>query len=99
MRLKPFLPTMFLLACCSFGATGCATSTPQQLTIPVPDSLRLPCASPDPSGVVSVSDLAAHSIRQEAALVVCDQARGSLVKLIDAQAQIAKPKRKRFLLF
>jgi hypothetical protein len=93
MRLRHCLPTIFLLTCLLAGATGCATSTPQ-LTILVPDSLRQPCASPSPDGVVTVSDLAAHSIRQESALVVCDKARGALVDLIDAQAAIVAPKRR-----
>lgn len=72
--------------------TSCATPTPS-LHVKVPESLRANCASPDPSSVSTVGDLAAHSVRQEAALQVCDAKRSALVSIIEAANEAVKKKR------
>lgn len=54
--------------------------------------LRDPCPRPDRPAAPSVGELAAFSVRQEAALVVCEARKDAAVALIDAQAAlIARP--------
>lgn len=69
---------------------------PKGPTITVPDSLRAKCQSPDPSGVSTVGDLAAHSVRQEAAIRICDERREALVGIIDGANKAQEPKKKLF---
>jgi hypothetical protein len=60
------------------------------LSVPVAESLRETC--PRPQGVEavrSVGDLAAFSVRQEAALAVCDARREALVLTVDAHNALA----------
>ena len=79
--------TPFLLTCSlagALGSTGCAHRPPLLLTVPVADSLRATCAGPPTTGVASVGDLAAFSIRQEAALAVCDARREAVLAAVDA---------------
>ena len=65
------------------GLTGCA-GLPTPPTLTVPQTFRTECAGPATAGVATVGDLAAWSIRQEAALQTCDAKRAGLVALIDA---------------
>lgn len=62
---------------------GCAHQ-PAKLQIPVPQSLREPCERPNPESVQTVGDLAAYSIRQDAAIKTCSSPGDALVSLIDA---------------
>jgi hypothetical protein len=69
------------------ASTACAgrTPSPPLLTIPVAESLRAPCPRPDGvEAVRTVGELAAFSVRQEAALAVCDARREALVAGADA---------------
>ena len=76
---------------CGLGLAACGTV--QAPTTPiVPQAFREPCKRPDPSSVATVGDLASFSIRQDAALSVCDSARSALVQIIDGIQP--KPKRK-----
>lgn len=94
--MKPALAAL----CAGFLATGCATATaPPILTIPVSPLLREACPRPDFQAVQTVGELAAFSVRQEAAVGVCDARRAAAVAVIDAtnalSAQMAerlKPK-------
>jgi hypothetical protein len=71
--------------CAGFLATGCATATaPPILTIPVSPVLREACPRPDFQAVQTVGELAAFSVRQEAAVAVCDARRSAAVAVIDA---------------
>lgn len=87
--LLPFAPLLLLpLASCA-GKPPPLTS----LVIPVAQSLREPCPRPA-AEFVTVGDLAAFTVRQEAAISICDARRGAAVATIDAanamQAQLAK---------
>ena len=87
MKSKPLLmqgaPLMRLaLLCGALSVSAC--STPGSLTVPVADSLRHPCLAPDDSWVVTVGDMEAFSLQQDAALVACDARRDALVQAIDA---------------
>lgn len=95
MLSKPHrgLTRLFLPMCLTLGAlvsTGCATTQP--LTINVPDTLRAACERPSHIGVDSVGELAAFSVRQEAALAVCDGRREAVVALVDAHRGIVTPR-------
>jgi hypothetical protein len=70
---------------------GCAHQ-PSPLTINVPDSLRSPCERPAIEGVKTVGDLAAVSIRQEAALSVCDARKSAVIAIVDAYKAVVDPK-------
>jgi hypothetical protein len=52
---------------------------------PLPANLKTPCASGDPSGVETVSDLEKFSLGQEAALQTCEAKRAALVELLTAK--------------
>ena len=92
---KPKRP--FRLTCCATGllaSTACATTPepPAPLPpIPVAQVLRDPCPRPDRPAAPTVGELAAFSVRQEAALGVCEARKDAAVALIDAQARAAKP--------
>lgn len=63
------------------------------------ETLRQDCPRPDGvEAVKTVGELAAFSVRQEAALAVCDARRGALVQSVDAHnalaAQMAAPGRR-----
>ena len=75
----------------SMGLTGCA-SLPPPLTITIPAMLREPCPRPDTAGVETVGDLAAFSVRQEAALSVCNDRRQALVDIINEHGRIVAPR-------
>jgi len=88
-----------LLAC-----VGCTSlpQTPPLLTIPVAENLRKKCPFAEGADAVrTVGDLAAFSIQQEAALLVCEARREALVAGIDAHnalaAQLAQQPKRRFL--
>ena len=53
--------------------------------------LRDPCPRPDRPAAPTVGELAAFSVRQEAAIGVCEARKDAVVALIDAQAKAAKP--------
>jgi hypothetical protein len=87
--------------CAAFLVTGCATATgPMTLTIPVSPVLREACPRPDFQAVQTVGELAAFSVRQEAAVAVCNERRAAAVAVIDAanamgaqMAQQLKPRK------
>jgi hypothetical protein len=59
--------------------------SPPLLTIPVAESLRTQCPRPEGvEAVRTVGELAAFSVRQEAALAVCDARREALIAGVDA---------------
>lgn len=89
----PARPTPFRLTCSLVGAlasTGCAHRPPPLLTVPIADSLRAPCAGPPTESVATIGDLAAFSIRQEAALAVCDARREAVIGAVDAHNAVLK---------
>lgn len=94
---------LFAMSGCALSASCATKASPSPfLSIPVAENLRTNCPPADnPEAVQTVGDLAAFSIRQEAALQVCDARRGALVATIDAAnamaAQVAAKPRKRFL--
>jgi len=65
------------------GLTGCA-GLPTSPRLMVPATFRAECAGPATLGISTVGDLAAFSVRQEAALQTCEAKRAGLVALIDA---------------
>lgn len=68
------------------GLGGCATMQPSPPLLP--PSLTSPCPRPAPEAVQTVGDLAAFSVRQDAALIACDAKRAALVAIVQV-----KPKR------
>jgi hypothetical protein len=72
--------------CAAFLVTGCATATytAPPILIPVSPVLREPCPRPDFQAVQTVGELAAFSVRQEAAVAVCNERRAAAVAVIDA---------------
>ncbi|MEM9964599.1 MAG: hypothetical protein AAGC58_04550 [Asticcacaulis sp.] len=52
------------------------------MTIIAPPSALEACVSPDPATVVTVTDLAAHSVAQEAVIQSCEAKRRALVEVI-----------------
>lgn len=72
------------------GLPGCA-SLPTSPRVMVPQTFRTECVGPATSGVATVGDLAAWSIRQEAALQTCEAKRAGLVALIDAAQPVKRP--------
>lgn len=76
-----------LLISCLAGAlasTACAARPPLVLTVPVADSLRAPCPRPAADAVRTAGDLAAFSIRQEAAIGLCEARRDAVLAVVDA---------------
>jgi hypothetical protein len=67
---------MMLLSACVHQA--------EQARGPLPEMLRSVCERPDAAQVKTIGDLAAFSLRQEAALSVCDGRRAALVAIADA---------------
>lgn len=72
-----------LLVGMALALSACAHQ-PTKFQIPVPQSLRDPCERPNPESVQTVGDLAAYSIRQDAAIKTCSSRGDALVELIDA---------------
>ena len=72
------------------ASTGCA-GVPTSPRVMVPQTFRTECAGPATAGVATVGDLAAFSIRQEAALQTCEAKRAGLVALIDAAQPVKRP--------
>lgn len=66
------------------SAAGCSTPPSPPLTVPVAQSLRAKCQPADDSTVVTVGDLAALTLAQDAVIVSCDARRQALVDAIDA---------------
>lgn len=69
---------------------GCATvqTTPR---IELGEALRAPCEQPaGKEDVKTVSDLASFSIRQDAALRICEEKRKGLASILDAVSAPAK---------
>lgn len=73
--------------------SGCAKPPPPAPIAQVPESLRAKCPRPDPAGVVTVSDVLAFSIHQEAAISICETKKDAAVAIIDAANEAQKPKR------
>lgn len=71
--------------------SGCA-KPPAPVPIPVPESLRAKCPRPDPASVATVSDVLAFSIRQDAAIGICEAKKEAAVAFIDANNELQKPK-------
>lgn len=87
-------PGLTLLSLAMFlmlGVGGCNATAPRA-TLTIPQSLRAPCERPDPQGVATVGELAGYSIKQDAAIAVCDARRAAVVAIVDG-AQ-AKPKKR-----
>jgi hypothetical protein len=60
------------------------------LTLPVAEVLREACPRPEGAEAVrTVGELAAFSVRQEAALAICDARREALVQGVDAHNVLA----------
>jgi hypothetical protein len=91
--LRPFLLAFGLLPLTLLPGCAGKPPLPMGLKIPVAQSLREPCPRPE-AEFVTVGDLAAFTVRQEAAISICDARRGAAVATIDAanamQAQFAK---------
>ena len=89
-------PTRRCLSLCATAGllafAGCASPSrePLLLTLPVAESLREACPRPGEAETVrTVGDLAAFSVRQEAALAICDARREALVQGVDAHNALA----------
>ncbi len=87
-----------ILLCSGIGAlalSACASPTPPPLLmVPVARSLREPCPRPAPEAVVTAGDLAAFSLRQEAALSICEARRAALVSVADAHNAAVRDRRR-----
>ena len=72
------------LLCLSFAAslTGCA-ARPRAVTVTLPPSVREPCRGADAAGVVSVQDIAAFALQEEAAVQACEAKRAAAVATVD----------------
>ena len=91
---------------CAIGlaaSTACATrplAAAPALQLPVAATLRAPCPRPDRPDAMDVGALAAFSIRQEAALNVCEARKDAAVGVIDAGnaalGALAKPAPRRW---
>lgn len=87
------LPLTFALLG-ALALTACATPRPQGLQIEIPPSLRSDCErAAGADEVQTQGDLAAFSIRQEAAVGVCNVKREGLVNIIDEHNRIVTPPR------
>lgn len=78
------------LAGCAFGGSR----SPPPLTVPVSPLLREPCPRPERPAAdgLTVGLLALFSIRQEAAISVCDARRAALVETIDLAGKVTRPR-------
>lgn len=83
MLKPPPIPNVRTLSLClMLGAaalTGCA---PKRVTLIAPPSTLEPCVSPDPSSVTTLTEMATHSIAQEAVIQACEAKRKALASLI-----------------
>jgi len=84
-RLTLLLPLVF-----AASLSGCATVQP--VTINIPQTLREPCARAEITALGTVGELGALVVRQEAAVAVCDARRQAVVSIVDAHAQIVRPR-------
>ena len=71
--------------------SGCAS--PKALTINIPPTLREPCARAEISALGTVGDLGGLIVRQEAAVAVCEARRAAVVAIVDAHAEVTKPRK------
>ena len=92
-KLRGLIP-LFPLLSLMLGLGACATKTPLRPTLNIPASLREACERPNPEGVKTIGDLAAFSLRQDAAISVCEAKRRAVVEIVDG-VQV-RPKRKRW---
>lgn len=88
VRLTRFLKVFFLAG--PLVLAGCATA-PQSSKILLPDAFRQPCVGPATDGVLTIGDLAAFSLRQEAELQACEAKRAGIVDLVDKGQKPLKP--------
>lgn len=86
-----------LVGLAALALTACQTIAPRPATLILPESLRSPCERPDPSKVSTVGDLAGFSLKQDAAISICDARRKAVVEIVDAANP--KPRRKLFGVF
>lgn len=92
MRHAPQYATVLV----AFLVAACAT-TPTPPLIQIPPSLKAECERPDPSNVATIGDLAVFSLKQDAAIRVCDAKREAVIAI--AEASQPKPRKKRFRLW
>ncbi len=85
------------------ASTACATRPPTlapPLQLPVAATLRAPCPRPDRPDAPDLGALAAFSLRQEAALNVCEARKDAAVGVLDAGnaalRALAKPEPRRW---
>lgn len=83
--LLPFALAGLLLS------TGCV-SAPAPVTPIIPVSLRADCVGPPTEGVETIGQLAAFSVRQEAALQVCSERKAAVVAIVDAHRAAVTPR-------
>lgn len=89
---RPLRACTLLASVVSVMLVGGCQTVPVRPTLTVPDSLRATCERPNPEGVSTVGDLAAYSLKQDAAIRVCDARRAAVVAIVDS----AQPKKKRW---
>lgn len=99
MHLRPrqALTRLCLLPSLLAGAllsTGCALTPPKPapgaLRVTVSPSLRGPCPRPTRPADPSVGQLAGFSVRQEAALGICEARKDAVVDIVDAMNAAAQ---------
>lgn len=65
---------------CAPPLAGCVTSSSHAT---IPESLRAPCAPAAAGPLRTQADLEALVLRQEGALLVCDQAKAAVIAIVD----------------
>ena len=85
---KRSIPIFWLAG--ALALSGCA-QTPLILSVPVAQSLRNPCPDVrETEPVRTAGDLAAFSVKQEAALQVCEARRAAILAAVDAHNAAAQ---------
>lgn len=86
MRTRRLILSLSALGGLPLCACATAPVVPPPLTLALDPTLEAPCAGPDlpGPGPVTSGALAAFSVEQEGALVVCEKKRAALVALIAA---------------
>lgn len=72
---------------------GCASAPSPGPFTPVAAILRQPCPRPDRPQSPTLGQLAGFSVRQEAAITICEQRKDAAVAVIDAVNAITRPRR------
>ena len=91
--LRGLIRRLILLLLIPFAAlsASCAAA-PKNLMITIPPILHESCPRADVGPLATVGDMGALILREEAALTVCDGRRQALTAIVDAHAQIVKPR-------